>query len=354
MFPAGRDTGREHLQKGAFMSGYSKYILKKFGWYLLTFVVVLMLNFYLPRMIKGNPVDIIVGKIAAGMGDTDSMKKVYDSFMAEFNLDKPVWQQFLLYVKGLFHGDLGTSFSRYPRSVSSILASAIPWTLGLQIPAILVGWIVGNLLGAITAYRKGITDKIIYPVSVFFNSIPQYAFGLILLSLLAVTWKWFPVSGGYDNALIPALSWKFIGSVLRHHTLPWLSIVLIMIGGQAIGMRSMAIYELNSDYVLYAKLLGLSDRKVIRYIFRNAMLPQISGLALSLGTMVAGSLITEIVFNYPGIGYWLFSAIRQLDYPMISGCTLIISITVLVANFLLDMLYGLIDPRIKATQVEEG
>ena len=112
--------------------------------------------------------------------------------------------------------------------------------------------------------------------------------------------------------------------------------------------------RLRIGYVLYAKLLGLSDRKVIRYIFRNAMLPQISGLALSLGTMVAGSLITEIVFNYPGIGYWLFSAIRQLDYPMISGCTLIISITVLVANFLLDMLYGLIDPRIKATQVEEG
>ena len=126
-----------------------------------------------------------------------------------------------------------------------------------------------------------------------------------------------------------------------------------MIGGQALGMRSMAIYELNADYVLYAKLMGLPDKKITGYVFRNAMLPQISGLALSLGTMVSGSLITEIVFNYPGIGYWLFTAIRQLDYPLISGCTLVISVTVLVANFLLDVLYGLIDPRIKAAQVEE-
>lgn len=334
------------------MSNYQRYLIKKSGWYLLTFIVVLALNFFLPRLIEGNPVDVIVGKMSQGISDTNSMKKVYESFMEEFHLDKPMWQQFLIYVGDLFKGDLGTSFSRYPRSVSSILATAIPWTLGLQIPAILVGWIVGNSLGAIAGWKKGLVGKIIYPISLFIHSIPYYAFAIIAFYGFALTLKLFPAGGAYSPSLIPTLDLHFISSVLRHHTLPWLSIVLIMIGGQALGMRSMAIYELNTDYVLYSKLMGIKDLRIIQYVFRNAMLPQISGLALSLGTMISGSLITEIVFNYPGIGYWLFNGIRQLDYPLISGCTLLVSITLLVSNFLIDIVYGLIDPRIKAAQME--
>lgn len=334
------------------MSKYQKYLAKKFVWYLVTFIVVLVLNFFLPRLIDGNPVDVIVGKMGS-MGSTNSMKNIYDGFMKEFNLDKPVWEQFLLFVKGMLHGDLGTSFSRYPKKVSAIMAEAIPWTLALQLPAIIVGWIIGNALGAITAYRKGVFSKTVYSVSLFVNSIPYYAFAIIMMYVLALNLGFFPAGGAYSNGMVPNLSLKFILDVFQHHMLPFLSIVLIMIGGQAMGMRSMAIYELNADYVLYAKLMGVPERKIIGYVFRNAMLPQVSGLALSLGTMVSGSLITKIVFNYPGLGYWLYLAIRQLDYPLISGCTLVISITVLVANFLLDVLYGLIDPRIKAAQVEE-
>lgn len=335
------------------MSKYQKYLAKKFVWYLVTFIVVLVLNFFLPRLIDGNPVDVIVGKMGS-MGSTNSMKNIYDGFMKEFNLDKPVWEQFLLFVKGMLHGDLGTSFSRYPKKVSAIMAEAIPWTLALQLPAIIVGWIIGNALGAITAYRKGVFSKTVYSVSLFVNSIPYYAFAIIMMYVLALNLGFFPAGGAYSNGLVPNLSLKFILDVFQHHMLPFLSIVLIMIGGQAMGMRSMAIYELNADYVLYAKLMGVPERKIIGYVFRNAMLPQVSGLALSLGTMVSGSLITEIVFNYPGLGYWLYLAIRQLDYPLISGCTLILSVTVLVANFLIDMVYGLIDPRIRAAQVEEG
>ena len=139
--------------------------------------------------------------------------------------------------------------------------------------------------------------------------------------------------------MVPSLSFEFFASVLRHHTLPFLSIVLVTIGGQAIGMREMSIYELNSDYVLYSKT-GIRDSKIARYVFRNAMLPQITGLALSIGTMVGGSLICEIVFSYPGIGTWMFTAIRQLDYPLISGCTLLIALAVLLANFTIDLIYG--------------
>ena len=177
---------------------------------------------------------------------------------------------------------------------------------------------------------------------------------VILLAIFAVDLKWFPTSGGYGYDLIPNLSWQFVKSVFGHYQLPFWSIVLVAIGGQAIGMRSMSLYELNADYVLYAKLLGIRDKKVTRYVFRNAMLPQVSGLALSLGAMVTGSTLIEIVFGYPGIGLQLMQAIRNIDYPLISGCTLIISVTMLMANFLIDVIYGLIDPRVRSAQVEEG
>ncbi|MGZ9584403.1 ABC transporter permease [Paenibacillus marinisediminis] len=335
------------------MNAYSKYFIKKFLWYFLTFMIAISLNFILPRMIEGNPVSIIVTKMTAGMTDSDTIKRVYETFIQEFGVDKPIGTQYLIYLKNLFTGDLGTSFGLYPKKVTDILASAVPWTVALQLPAILVGWILGNILGAVAAYKKGIYDKVIFPAALFVNSVPFFTLAIIMLFIFGLTLKWFPLSGGYDYQMVPQLSWEFIGSVLRHHTLPFLSIVFVTIGGQAIGMREMSIYELNSDYVLYSKLLGIRDSKVAGYVFKNAMLPQITGLALSIGTMVGGSLIAEIVFSYPGIGTWLFTAIRQLDYPLISGCTLLIAIAVLLANFAIEILYGFIDPRIKAAQMEE-
>lgn len=328
--------------------------MKKSGWYLLTLLIALILNFMLPRMIEGNPVSTIASQVSQGMTDSDSIKKVYDNFMKEFGVDKPVIVQFGIYLKNLFTGDLGTSFGLYPRQVSSILASAVPWTIGLQLPAILVGWILGNVLGAVAAYRKGVFDRALFPIALFVNSIPFFTLAIIMLYLFGITLKWFPMSGGYDYQMVPHMSLDFFLSVIRHHTLPFLSIVLVTIGGQAIGMREMSIYELNADYVLYSKLLGIRDSRVARYVFKNAMLPQITGLALSIGTMVGGSLICEIVFSYPGIGTWLFTAIRQLDYPLISGCTLLIAITVLLANFTIEIIYGIVDPRIKAAQMEEN
>ena len=334
------------------MDGYKKYMLRKLLWYLLTLVIAIVLNFILPRLIRGNPVDIIIQQYSTGMSDTDTMKRIYDSFIRQFGLDQPIIVQFFIYVKNIFRGDLGVSFLNYPRTISSILASAIPWTVALQLPAIIVGWILGNILGAVAAYKKGFFDRTIFPSALFLSSIPVFALSIILLYFFAIYLKWFPVGGGYSYQMIPSLSLSFIGSVIRHHTLPFISIVLFMVGGQAIGMRSMSIYELNADYVLYSKLMGIREGKIIRYVFRNAMLPQITGLALSIGMMVGGSLITEIVFNYPGIGTWLFRAIRQLDYPLISGCTLLITIGVLIANFIIEILYGFLDPRIKAAQQE--
>ncbi|SHK31751.1 ABC transporter permease [Paramaledivibacter caminithermalis] len=335
------------------MNNYRKYFLKKGIWYILTLVIALSLNFYLPRMIKGNPVDSILSKYKS-VGNTDTRKKLYETFTKEFGLDKPLPMQFLIYLKNLTKGDLGTSIMMYPKKVNAVLASALPWTVGLQLPAILCGWLLGNVLGAFAAYKRGVYDKIIFPISLFVTSFPFFIFSIILLYVLGIHFELFPIGGGYDYNLIPALNFEFFKSVIRYHTFPFLSIAIVMIGGQGIGMREMALYELNSDYVKYSKFLGIREWKIIQYVFKNAMLPQITGLGLSLGTMVSGALITELVFNYPGVGTTMFAAIRNLDYPLISGCTLIITLAVLLSNFIIEILYGIIDPRIKSAQLEDS
>ncbi len=335
------------------MSNYSKYFRKKIFWYLFTFVIALVLNFLLPRMIDGNPVDRIVAKLAKGLSNTTTLSNIYDNFNAEFRLDLPVWQQFLYYIKGVVQGDLGTSFSQYPRSVNEIIGSALPWTIALQLPAIICGWLFGNVLGAIAAYKKGIFDKVIFPITLAISSIPFFIFSILLMYGFSIVVEVFPSNGSYPAGMDVELTIPFILAAVKHHTLPFLSIVLVMIGGQGIGMRQMSIYELSNDYVKYSKLMGIRESKIIKYVFRNAMLPQITGLVLSLGTIVAGGLITERVFNYRGIGMVLFKALEAKDYPLISGCTLIISITILLSSFLLDIVYGMIDPRIKAAQTED-
>jgi peptide/nickel transport system permease protein len=190
------------------------------------------------------------------------------------------------------------------------------------------------------------------PISLFASSIPAFGMAVILLTTFAIKLKVAPVAGGYGYNLIPSFSWTFIKSVITHYQLPFWSIVLIAIGGQAIGMRSMAIYELNADYVKYSRFLGIKDRKIVGYVFRNAMLPQVTGLALSLGTMVSGALVAEIIFSYPGLGTAILQAITKSDYPLLSAATLIITLMVLVATFAIDIIYGFIDPRVKAAQFD--
>jgi peptide/nickel transport system permease protein len=236
--------------------------------------------------------------------------------------------------------------------VADIIKSSIGWTICLQFPAIIVGWLIGNTLGALAAYLKGGFDKVLMPVSIFVSNFPAFGMAIIMMVIFGVVLKWFPTSGGYGFDMIPSFSWKFMWSVIVHYQLPFWSIVLIAIGGQAIGMRSMSIYELNADYVKYSRFLGIQDRKIVGYVFRNAMLPQVTGLALSVGTMVGGALVAEIIFSYPGLGFTILTAVLGQDYPLISATTLIITLMVLSANFIIEILYGIIDPRIKAAQAD--
>ena len=334
------------------MKGYRKYFLNKLLWFLVTFVFAFLLNFILPRLMPGNPVAAIVARLAQGMANTTGLTAVYEKYESLFGTNKPLIVQFYLYVINVFHFNFGVSFSQYPRTVVDILKTSVWWTICLQFPAIIVGWVIGNTLGAMAAYLKGGFDKVLMPVSIFVSNFPTFGMAVILLVIFGVGLKWFPTSGGYGFDLIPSFTWSFMWSVIVHYQLPFWSIVLIAIGGQAIGMRSMSIYELNADYVKYSRFLGIPDRKIVGYVFRNAMLPQVTGLALSIGTMVSGALFAEIIFSYPGLGYTLLNSILGQDYPLISAVTLIITVMVLSANFVIEILYGLIDPRIKAAQAD--
>jgi peptide/nickel transport system permease protein len=334
------------------LKGYTKYFGTKFVWFLITFVFAFILNFILPRLMPGDPVAGIVARMAQGMSNATGVQAIYRQYTELFGTNRPMIEQFFIYVRNVFHGDFGFSFSQYPRTVANVLKSSIWWTVCLQFPAIIVGWLIGNTLGALAAYLKKGFDRVLMPVSIFLSNLPAFGMAIILLVFFAVDLKWFPTSGGYGFDMIPNSSWSFIWSVIVHYQLPFWSIVLIAIGGQAIGMRSMAIYELNADYVKYARFLGIKDRKIIGYVFRNAMLPQVTGLALSIGTMVGGALVAEIIFSYPGLGTTILSAVLGQDYPLISAITLIITLMVLFATFIIEILYGFIDPRIKAAQSE--
>ncbi len=330
--------------------GYKKYYTNKIIWYLITLAIAVVLNFILPRLMPGDPVSAIAARAVDGMTDSTAIQAVYEDYAEKFGVNLPMSTQFLIFIKNALRGDFGVSFSQYPRTVGNIIASSVWWTVCLQLPAILLGWILGNVLGAVSAYKKGIFDKGILPAFLFMSNVPAFGMATVLLYIFSLKLGLAPSSGGYGFDLIPSASITFFRSVLAHYQLPFWSVVLITVGGQAIGMRSMSIYELNADYVKYSRFMGIKDRKIVGYVFRNAMLPQITGLAMSIGTMIGGALVAEIIFSYPGLGTTLLAAVKGRDYPLISACTLIITIMVLLANLIVELIYGVIDPRIKAAQ----
>ncbi|NLL14579.1 MAG: ABC transporter permease [Fibrobacter sp.] len=341
------------------------YISSRAVWYFITFLAAVTINFLLPRLGPANPVDIIMARSASGLDTKTAMEKE-EAYLKGFGLvelnkdgsilrdasgkpvQSPLIKQFFNYVKMCLKGDLGTSFLNYPKKVTEIIAGAIPWTLALQIPTIILGWIFGNILGALAAYKRGVFDGVIFPSALLANSVPFFAFGMLLVYIFALQFNLFPAIGGYAQDLMPAFSWEFLSSAAYYYVLPFFSIFLILAGGQATGMRSMCIYELGTDYIKYAKWLGMKEHKIVFYMFRNAMLPQLTGLALSIGTMVGGALITEMIFSYPGLGMSMLTAIQGNDYPLIQGITLLITVSVLIANFSVDILIGFLDPRVKA------
>ncbi len=319
-----------------------RYLTRKLVTYVLAFFVGVTVDWLIPRLVPGDPVAVYVDKfstLAPG-----SWTALYKTFAKAFGLNVPLWQQYWQYWDNIFHGNLGVSIYAYPATVRSVILAAVPYTLALLVPAILLSYFLGNRIGAAAARRK-LLDNTVLPVGYLFQASPYPWLALAAAFYLGAVTRWFPISGGYSESMVPNWSWSFVVSLAYHWFLPFLTVFLVSFGGWAIGMRNLVIYELETDYARYLRSLGATQHLVRRYAYRNAVLPQLSGLAISLGTVIGGNIVTEEVFQYPGLGHLIYLAVTDQDFFLLQGIFLFIILGVLIANFIIDIVYVMVDPR---------
>jgi peptide/nickel transport system permease protein len=320
-----------------------RYLTRKVITYLLAFFVGVTVDWAIPHMMPGDPVQLYLSNFNLKPAGYEAL---YKTMSQAFGTNLPLWDQYLHYWKGLLTGNWGLSFWDFPAQVSTLIFQALPYTLALLVPAITLSYMLGNRLGAAAARRK-VLDNSVLPAGYVLQAMPYPWLALALAFLLGEVWHVFPVSGPYDPGLIPAFSWTFISSLLYHWFLPFLTVFLVSLGGWAIGMRNLVIYELENDSSRYLRALGANERVIRRYAYRNASLPQLSGLALALGVVVGGNIVTEYAFSYPGLGHLIFEAISNEDYFLLQGIFIFIIIGVLIANFVIDIVYVIVDPRVR-------
>jgi len=325
------------------------YIARRIGVFLIIVWLAATVNFTLPRLAPVNPIREMLLKSArfAASGTTD-MEKVIANYEAKFGLDQPVWKQYLNYLWDVARFDLGVSISNFPSKVIDIILRALPWTIGLLLFSTLIAFGLGTLLGALIAWPNSprALSLLLAPL-ITLSAIPFYLLGLILVYFLAFSTKWFPISGGYTLGSIPKMDWNFALDVIKHSVLPSLSIVLASLGSWALGMRGMMISGLEEDYITFAEAKGLKNRDIFtKYALRNALLPQTTSLALSLGFIVSGAVLVEIIFGFPGVGSLLYRSIQGFDYFLIYGVVIILIFAIGLATLILDLVYPLLDPRI--------
>ncbi|MFI1990271.1 ABC transporter permease [Actinoplanes sp. NPDC020271] len=326
-----------------------RYLLRKLGFYLVALWAALTVNFFVPRLMPGDPVEILLSKLGQHGPVTPAMRASVEALLGT-NTGEPLWSQYVDYLGNLVHGDLGTSVVFYPASVGSIIEQTLPWTIGLIGLATVVSFLAGVGLGTVAGWKRGSWLDSLIPVTTMFQSVPYFWLALILLFAFGSIWPVFPLNGGYDvYNVTPGWNAAFIGSVLYYGALPAITIVLSSVGGWMLGMRNMMVSTLSDDYMVTAEAKGLRPGRIMRrYAARNAVLPSVSGFAISLGFVVAGSIVTEAVFSYPGIGSALLQSVGGNDYALMQGIFLVITLSVLGANLLVDLLYSVIDPRTRA------
>ena len=328
---------------------HAVYIVKRFGVFLLIVWLAATLNFFLPKLSGQDPVRTklleeasLGGYVHAGIED---MVKEYQK---RFGLDQPLWRQYLTYLGSVSRGDLNYSIANYPRTVVGMIREALPWTIGLLGVTTLFSFAAGTILGALLAWpRAPRWMRWLMPPLWALHAIPFFLLGLVLSWLLAFRFQWLPIFGGYSAGANPAWDWPFALDVLRHAVLPALSIVLVSVGGWALAMRGMMVTTMGEDYVTFAEAKGLRSATIFtRYCMRNAILPQTTGLALSLGQILSGAVLVEAIFGYPGIGALLFQAIEENDFFLIQGIVFTVIVALGFATFVLDVVYPWLDPRI--------
>lgn len=321
------------------------FLLRRLGFYLAAFVAAATINFFLPRLMPGDPIQIMFSSTGTELSAENlaSLKLTFGF------VDGPLWQQYLTYLQSIFTGDLGRSIKYFPLPVTSVLGHALIWTVGLMGTATIISFTLGTFLGILAAWwRGGIFDVVVSVGAIFATSVPAVVTSLIVLFFFGFTLGWFPTGYAADPALDPSFSLTYIGSLIYHGILPMLTLCSVLTGGFAVTMRNNMINLLGEDYIVMARAKGLSDSRVmIWYAARNALLPTVSSLAIAIGTVLGGSLVTEVVYNYPGLGNILYQAILARDYPVIQGQLLIMTVAMLVANFTVDVSYVLLDPRLR-------
>jgi peptide/nickel transport system permease protein len=318
-------------------------IARRLGFYLVTAVVAISLDFLLPRIIPGNPVDSILAK----MQGVSITKQTISALELQFgiNTKASLWAQYTHYLGNVLHGDFGISTSNGFAPVSSVIGSALPWTLGLVGVSTVISFVLGTTIGAIVAWKRGSWLDNLLPLTTFFQAAPYFFLAFLAIDLFAIKLGWFPSAGAHQNLDFPAVNWTYISDVLDHAVLPALTIVVASAAGWIVSMRNVMLTTMDEDYVLIAAAKGLHKRRVVWYAARNAVLPSVSGFALAIGFIVSGALLTEIVFSYPGLGLLLVNAVGDNDYALLQGIFLIITFAVLAANLIADFVYVFLDPR---------
>lgn len=321
------------------------FLLRRLAFYLAAFLAAATINFFLPRVMPGDPIQMMF----ASAGSELSLENLNALKLTFGFIDAPLGEQYVRYLQSVFTGDLGRSIKYFPLPVTELLGRALVWTLGLVGIATLVSFALGTMLGIMAAWRRGtLFDTVVSVLAIFSSSVPAVVVSLITLFVFGYTLGWFPNGYAADPLLDPAFDWTYISSVLYHGTLPMLTMVIVLTGGFAVTMRNNMINLLGDDYIVMGRAKGLSDGNVMLwYAARNALLPTVSSLAIAIGTVLGGSLVTEVVFNYPGLGNTLYQAILARDYPVIQGQLLIMTAAMLVSNFVVDLSYVLLDPRLK-------
>jgi peptide/nickel transport system permease protein len=323
-----------------------RFILRRLGFYLIAFWASITLNFLLPRFMPGDPVSRMFARTQGKM-----QPEQIEALRKMLGVDtRPLWEQYVDYMHNILTGQMGVSISRFPTPVTEVIASQIGWTLLLGGTALVFAAIIGNLLGILAAWRRGgAIDSALPPLLIFIGSFPYFWLAMGALYLFGVVLGWFPIRHAFTDGLEPAFTWEFIGDVGAHLVLPALTIVLVSIGGWMLGMRNTMIATNAEDYITMAEAKGLRPGRImLRYAARNAMLPSVTSFGMSLGFVVGGAMLTEVVFAYPGVGYQLLNAVQGLDYPLMQGLFLTITAAVLLANFLVDILYVRLDPRVRS------
>jgi peptide/nickel transport system permease protein len=325
-----------------------KYVLRRLGMCLLTIWLGSTIIFIIPRLAPGDPVAAMVSRLTAQAGYVENSGQMIEAWRARFGLDGPIWVQYISYLRSVLTFDLGFSLASFPSRVDDMVAQALPWTIGLLTIATAISFVLGNLIGALMAWRRVPNwFRSLLPVTLTFTSIPFFMFGILLIYVFAFGLRWFPPSGAFASSLSQGWNWPFIASLLRHGTLPAMAIVVTSMGFWALGMRGMMITNDGEDYMILAEAKGLRPYHVFWfYGMRNSILPQVTALALSLGSIAGGATLVEYIFAYPGMGYLLYLGIVNSDYTLIQGIVFIIIVATATAVFILDLLYPLIDPRI--------